>query len=76
MSSVVMQAEDISFRDEEVKDAHAQVVNMLRNILAFYELYKNNAGPASSASENLLDRGYSRGSAELFPQRTRSLRSL
>jgi len=56
MSSVVMQAEDISFRDEEVKDTHARVVNMLRNILAFYALYKEDSGPASDSSNNVLDR--------------------
>lgn len=56
MSSVVMQAEDLMFRDEEVKDAHARVVNMLRNILAFYLLYKDKAGPASKKSKNVLDR--------------------
>lgn len=56
MSSVVMQAEDLTFRDEEVKDAHARVVNMMRNILAFYALYKDAAGPASDTSANVLDR--------------------
>ena len=55
MSSVVMQAEDLTFRDEEVKEAHARVVNMLRNILAFYTLYKDDAGPATSGSSNVLD---------------------
>lgn len=56
MSSVLMQAEDLSFRDEDVKDVHARVVNMLRNILAFYELYKNESSPASDTSNNVLDR--------------------
>ncbi|MEK7144726.1 MAG: class I tRNA ligase family protein [Patescibacteria group bacterium] len=56
MSSVVMQAEDLTFRDEEVKEAHARVVNMLRNILAFYMLYKDEMGPASDESSNILDR--------------------
>jgi isoleucyl-tRNA synthetase len=56
MSSVVMQAEDLTFRDEEVKEAHARVVNMLRNILAFYVLYKEEAGPANDTSTQLLDR--------------------
>jgi isoleucyl-tRNA synthetase len=56
MSSVLMQAEDLSFRDEDVKDAHARVVNMLRNILAFYSLYKDEAGPANNTSNNILDR--------------------
>jgi len=55
MSSVVMQAEDIMFRDEDVKDVHARVVNMLRNILVFYSLYKDEAGTADNASNNVLD---------------------
>ncbi len=55
MSSVVMQAEDITFRDEEIKEVHARVVNMLRNILAFYVLYKDDAGPANAMSKNVLD---------------------
>jgi len=41
MSSVVMQAEDLTFRDDDVKDAHARIVNMLRNIYGFYEIYKD-----------------------------------
>ncbi|MFA5942734.1 MAG: isoleucine--tRNA ligase [Candidatus Paceibacterota bacterium] len=56
MSSVLMQAEDLSFRDEDVKDAHARVVNMLRNILAFYSLYKDEVGSAGASSNNVLDR--------------------
>jgi len=56
MSSVLMQAEDLSFRDEDVKDVHSRVVNMLQNILAFYTLYKNEICSASDASTNILDR--------------------
>ena len=56
MSSVVMQAEDLIFRDEDVKDVHARVVNMLRNILAFYALYKDETEPASNTSNTILDR--------------------
>ncbi|MEK9160748.1 MAG: class I tRNA ligase family protein [Patescibacteria group bacterium] len=41
LSSPVMQAEDLMFRDEDVKDAHARVVNMLRNVLSFYLLFKD-----------------------------------
>ena len=54
MSSVVMQAEDVLFRDEDVKEVHARVVNMLRNIAAFYELYKDEAGPASDRSTSII----------------------
>ena len=55
MSSVVMQAEDLAFRDEDVKDAHARVVNMLRNVASFYEIFKTDA-PPSGASTHPLDR--------------------
>ncbi|MDO8566982.1 MAG: class I tRNA ligase family protein [bacterium] len=56
MSSVVMQAEDLTFRDEDVQEAHARVVNMLRNILAFYSLYKDEACPPKAVSDTILDR--------------------
>ncbi|HYD92968.1 MAG TPA: class I tRNA ligase family protein [Candidatus Paceibacterota bacterium] len=39
LASPVMQAEDLQFRDDDVKDAHARIVNMLRNVLSFYLLY-------------------------------------
>ncbi len=53
MSSVVMQAEDLAFRDEDVKDAHARVVNMLRNVASFYELFKTGDAPASTSTHPL-----------------------
>lgn len=56
MGSVVMQAEDLTFRDEDVKEAHARVVNMLRNVLAFYELFKEDGAPLGEESPRALDR--------------------
>ncbi|HEY0948453.1 MAG TPA: class I tRNA ligase family protein [Candidatus Paceibacterota bacterium] len=57
MSSVVMQAEDLTFRDDDVKDAHARVVNMLRNIYGFFEIYKDELAPdARPSAEHPLDR--------------------
>lgn len=56
MASVVMQAEDLTFRDEDVKEAQNRVVNMLRNILAFYELYKDDLVEGGGASTHVLDR--------------------
>jgi len=57
MGSVVMQAEDLTFRDEEVKEAHNRVVNLLRNVLSFYELFKADAtDSATGDSQNPLDR--------------------
>jgi isoleucyl-tRNA synthetase len=41
MSSVVMQAEDLTFKDEDVKDVAQRVLNLLRNVVAFYAMYKS-----------------------------------
>ncbi len=57
MSSVVMQAEDLSFRDDDVKEIQNRVVNMLRNVLAFYQLFKDEQGEElAGESTNVLDR--------------------
>src|SRR3989344_7085341 len=39
MSGVVMQAEDMLFKDEEVKEVHNRLINILANTFNFYELY-------------------------------------
>jgi isoleucyl-tRNA synthetase len=41
MASVLLQAEDLAFRDDDVKEIQNRVVNMLRNVLAFYDLFKD-----------------------------------
>ena len=56
MSSPVMQAEDLTFRDEDVREAQLKVVNILHNVGAFYALFKDDSIPASSASTRALDR--------------------
>lgn len=57
MSSVVMQAEDLTFRDEDVKEAQNRVVNMIRNIHAFYALYKDDLNEHEKrVSTHVLDR--------------------
>ncbi|HYE22855.1 MAG TPA: class I tRNA ligase family protein [Candidatus Paceibacterota bacterium] len=58
MGSVVMQAEDLTFRDEDVKEAQNRVVNMLRNVYAFYALYKDDLDPSLRGKESthVLDR--------------------
>ncbi len=56
MSSVVMQAEDLQFRDDDVKEVHSRVLNILRNTNAFYELYKDEAPAPSAESTHVLDR--------------------
>jgi isoleucyl-tRNA synthetase len=39
MGSVVMQAEDMNFRDEELKEMHNRVIGILWNTYKFYEMY-------------------------------------
>ncbi len=57
MSAVVMQAEDMTFIDDDVKEAAQRVVNILRNTHAFYELYKGElTDAAGEASTHPLDR--------------------
>ncbi len=55
MSSVVMQSEDLAFKDEEVKEVHNRLVNILANSFNFYELYADET-PESDKSSNVLDR--------------------
>ena len=55
MSSVVMQAEDMLFKDQEVKEVENRLVNILANSFNFYELYADGT-EASSKSKNVLDR--------------------
>jgi len=56
MSSVVMQAEDIRFSDDEVKQANGQLINILWNTYNFYSMYTSDTEvEASSDSNNVLD---------------------
>ena len=58
MGSVVMQAEDLQFRDEDVREAHNRCVGILWNSYKFFELYKGEyAGNAKAfESQHVLDR--------------------
>lgn len=57
MSSVVMQAEDLSFRDDDVREAHNRVVGTLWNSYKFFELYKDKIdGTDYTKSSHPLDR--------------------
>ncbi len=55
MSSVVMQAEDMLFKDEEVKEVHNRLINILWNSFNFYELYADGT-TESSKSKHVLDK--------------------
>lgn len=58
MTSPVMQAEDVKFTDEEIKDAHNKIINILLNTFKFFELYERDyEGKANPEdSQNVLDR--------------------
>ena len=56
MSSVVMQSEDMLFKDEEVKEVHNRLINILANSVTFYELYANpNLSSKLPKSTHVLD---------------------
>ncbi len=73
MSSVVMQAEDLVFRDEDVKEAQNRVVNMIRNVLSFYEMYASEIVESSSDTGHPLDRWIRVRLADLVRNTTESL---
>src|SRR3989339_47994 len=58
MTSPIMQAEDIKFADEEIKDAHNKVINILLNTFKFFELYQSEYDGKTKCedSENVLDK--------------------
>lgn len=58
MSSPVMQAEDLRFRDEDVRDAHNRTIGILWNTFKFFDLYQKDYDGKADArkSEHVLDR--------------------
>ncbi len=57
LGSVVMQSEDMSFRDEELKDVHNRFIGTLWNSYKFFEMYASSeALPTQTISDHVLDR--------------------
>jgi len=58
LGSVVMSAEDMSFKEEELREAHNRYVNMLWNSYKFFELHRDacEAGMQRPQSTYVLDR--------------------
>ncbi|OHB20225.1 MAG: hypothetical protein A2854_04410 [Parcubacteria group bacterium RIFCSPHIGHO2_01_FULL_56_18] len=58
MGSPVMQAEDLRFRDEDVRDAHNRVIGILWNSFKFFDLYQREYDGSAKPreSEHVLDR--------------------
>ncbi len=56
MSSPLLRAEDISFKDDNVRDIYRKVISPLANTLSFYQLYENgNTHLGNPHSKNVLD---------------------
>ena len=63
MTSVVMEADNLFFKDEEVRDAYNKVVNLLWNVFEFYGMFSEKnpksdppAGGRNPQSKHVLDR--------------------
>lgn len=59
LGSVVMQGEDMSFRDDELKELHNRFINILWNTYTFYETYRDEGAVTppnkTSQSTHVLD---------------------
>ncbi|MCH8888895.1 class I tRNA ligase family protein [Patescibacteria group bacterium] len=75
MRSVVMQAEDMRFTDNDVKEVKNRLVTILFNIFKFYGLYKDqyNASVKPYNSKNVLDKWILSRLAELNNEVTNNL---
>ncbi|HEY4508733.1 MAG TPA: class I tRNA ligase family protein [Candidatus Paceibacterota bacterium] len=73
MTSVVMQAEDVLFKDDDVKEIHQRMINILRNVVTFYETYRTGPSVAKKSEKNILDKWISSRLSELHREVTESL---
>jgi len=72
MGSPVMQSEDVSFRDEEVREMHNRIVNILWNTYKFYSLYAEERDDSVKAldSTHVLDQWLQRRLAQAVHEGT------
>ncbi len=56
MGSVVMQGEDLNFRDEDVREAHNRVVGTLWNSFKFYDMYAPQISPDARLGSSQRER--------------------
>jgi isoleucyl-tRNA synthetase len=56
LTSVVMQAEDVKFKDEELKETHNRTINILWNAYSFYAMHATGADTNTTHSPHVLDR--------------------
>jgi len=56
MSSPLMRAQDLNFKEDNVKEIYRKVILLLENVLKFYDLFsEKNSEFNDSSSDNLLD---------------------
>lgn len=72
MTSVVMQAEDLNFKDDGVREIYQRTINILLNVLSFYKSYRADS-PRIGKAENILDRWILSRLKELHTEVTESL---
>jgi len=56
LGSVVMAGEDLSFKDEDIREAHNRFINMLWNSHKFYALYADAYDKKAKVEKTVLDR--------------------
>jgi isoleucyl-tRNA synthetase len=56
LGSVVMQAEDLSYKEEDVREVYNKFVNTLWNCYTFYALYAKGNESTSQENKNILDK--------------------
>ena len=77
LTSVVMQAEDVKFNDEEIKEVHGKIINILWNTYKFFEMYKGEDDKKINfkESENVLDKWIIARLDQLIQEVTENLES-
>lgn len=53
MGSVVMQADNLSFNEKDLREIYNKVINILYNVLSFYQIYKSEIKPVELELSNL-----------------------
>lgn len=72
MTSVVMQAEDLNFKDDNVREIYQRIINILSNVVSFYLPYKKDFAKFEK-SNNVLDKWILIRLKELHTEVTESL---
>ncbi len=56
LSKPVMRAEDLNFSEKEVDEVNKKIISKIRNIVSFYEMYKDKVETTEEVSGNVLDK--------------------